>query len=61
MNISNENSHDKSLAWLIKENFKTETIAAKNDATNFNYGKERIDKTQLNSKRRLRGDRTETN
>ena len=57
-NISNE----KTWTWFRKRNFKRETeslqIASQNIRTN--YIKARIDKTQQNSKCRLRGDRDET-
>ena len=57
-------SHDKTWTWLRKGNFKRERksllIAAQNNAIRTNQIKARIDKTQQNSKCRLRGDRDET-
>ena len=54
--LINNISHEKTWTWLTKGNFKRETeslrIAAQNIA--------KIDKTQQNSKFRLRGDRDET-
>ena len=56
-------SHDKIWTWLRKGNFKRETesllIAAQNNAIRTNHIKERIDKTQQNSKCSLCGDRDE--
>ena len=63
--LINNISHEKTWAWLRKENFKRETesllIAARNNAIRTNQIKARIDKTQQNSKCRLCGDRDETN
>ena len=57
-------SHQKSWNWLRKGNLKkkTESIltAAQDNAIITNHIKARIDKTQQNSKCRLRGDRDET-
>ena len=56
-------SHDKTWTWLRKGNFKREIeslqIDAQNKAIRTNHIKERIDKTQQNSKYRLCGDREE--
>ena len=61
--ISN-NSHVKTWKWVWKVNLKRETyyllIAGHNNAKRTNHIKARIDKTQQNSKCRLRGDRDET-
>ena len=60
MGVLNDISHDKTWTWLRKGNFKRETesllIAAQNNALITNHIKERIDKTQQNSKCRLCGD-----
>ena len=57
-------SHKKTWTWLRKGNLKRETefllIAAQYNAIRTNHIKARIDKTQLNSKCRLCGDREET-
>ena len=62
--LINNISHDKSWTWLRKGNFKRETesllIAEQGSALRTNHIKERIDKTQQNSKCRLCGDRNET-
>ena len=62
--LINNISHDKTWTWLRKGNFKRETesllIAAQDSAIRTNHIKERIDKTQQNSKCRLCGDRDET-
>ena len=62
--LMNNISHDKTWTWLKKGNFKRETesllIAAQYNAVRTNHIKARIDKTQQNSKCRLRGDRNET-
>ena len=62
--LINNISHDKTLTWLKKGNFKRETeslqMAAQNSAMRTNHIKTRIDKTQQNSKCRLFGDRDET-
>ena len=62
--LINNISHDKTWTWLRKGNFKRETesllIAAQDSAIRINHIKARIDKTQQNSKCRLRGDRDET-
>ena len=62
--LINNISNDKIWAWLRKGNFKRETelllIAAQNNAVRTNHIKERIDKTQQNSKCRLFSDRDET-
>ena len=51
----------KTQIWLRKGNLKRETesllIAAQNNAIRTNFGKAKIDKTQQNSRCRLRGDR----
>ena len=53
-------SHDKTWTWLRKGNFKRETesllMAAQNSTIRTNHIKERIDKTQQNSKCTLCGD-----
>ena len=60
----NNVSHNKTLTWLRKGNFKRETesllIAAQDSAIRTNHIRARIDKTQQNSKCRLCGDRDET-
>ena len=57
-------SHKKTWLWLRKGNLKRDTefllTAAQNNAIKTYYIKARIDKTQLNSRCRLRGDRDET-
>ena len=57
-------SYDKTGIWLRKGNFKRETesllIAVQNNAVRTTQIKARIDKTQQNSKCRLRRDRDET-
>ena len=57
-------SREKMWTWLRKGNLKRETeslpIAAQNNAIRTNHIKARIDKTQLNSRYRLYGDRDET-
>ena len=62
--LINNISHDKICTWLRKGNFKRETesllIAAQDNAIRMNHIKERIEKTQQNSKCRLCGDRDET-
>ena len=62
--LINDISHEKTWTWLRKGNFKRETesllIAPQNNAIRTNQIKARIDKTQQNSKCRLRGDRDET-
>ena len=62
--LINNISHDKTWTWLREGNFKREAesllIAAQNNAIRTNHIKERIDKTQQNSKCRLCGDRDET-
>ena len=62
--LINNISHEKTWAWLRKENFKRGTksllMAAQNNAVRTNHIKVRIDKTQRNSKCRLCGDRDET-
>ena len=62
--LINNISLDKIWAWLRKGNFMRETesflIAAQDSAIRTNHIKERIDKTQQNSKCRLFGDRYET-
>ena len=62
--LINNISHEKTWTWLRKGNLKRETesllIAAQNNAIRTNQIKERIDKTQQNSKCRLCGDRDET-
>ena len=62
--LINSISHDKTWTWLRKGNFKRETesllMVAQNIAIRTNHIKVRIDKTQQNSKCRLRGDRDET-
>ena len=62
--LINNISHDKTWAWLRKENFKRETesllMAAQNSAIRNNRIKARIDKTQQNSKCKLCGDRDGT-
>ena len=62
--LINNISHEKTLMWLRKRNFKRETetllIAAQNNAIRTNQIKARIDKTQQNSKCRLCNDRDET-
>ena len=62
--LINNFSHEKTLTWLIKGNFKRETeslqITTQNNAIRTNHIKARIDKTQQNSKCRLCGDRDET-
>ena len=68
MDISSDKqakSHTRKLGpWLKKENLKRKTesllIVAQNNAIRTNYIKARIDKTQQNTKCRLRGDRDET-
>ena len=61
--LINNISNDKTWTWLRKGNFKRETesflMAAQNYAIRTNHIKARIDKTQQNSKCRLRGDRNE--
>ena len=61
---TNNISHDKIWTWLRKGNFKRETesllMAAENSTIRTNHIKARIDKTQKNSKCRLRGDRDDT-
>ena len=62
--LINKISHDKTWPWLKKGNFKRDTeslhMAAQNNAIRTNHIKERIDKTQQNSKCRLLSDRDET-
>ena len=62
--LINNISHDKTWTWLRKGNVKRETesllMAAQNSAIRTNHRKARIDKTQLNSKCRICGDRDET-
>ena len=62
--LINNISHDKTLAWLRKRNFKKETgfllIAPQNNVVRSNHVKARRDKTQENCKCRLCGDRDET-
>ena len=62
--LINNISHDKTLTWLRKGNFKRETesllIAAQDNAVRTIHIKVRIAKTQPNSKCRLCGDRDET-
>ena len=62
--LINNISHEKTLTWLRKGNFKRETesllIAAQNNAVRTNNIKTRIDKTQQNSKCRLCGNKDET-
>ena len=57
-------SLDKTWTWLRKGNFKRETesllTAAQNNPVRTNHIKARIDKTQQNSKCRLRSNRDET-
>ena len=57
-------SHQKNWTWLRKGNLKRETesllIAAQDNAIRTTHIKAGIDKTQQNSKCRLRGDRDET-
>ena len=63
-NNDNNISHEKTLTWLRKGNFKRETeslvIAAQDSAIRTNHIKARIDKTRQNIKCRLCGDRDET-
>ena len=62
--LTNNISHDKTMTWLRKGNFKRETeylqMAAQNNGIRTNHIKGRTDKTQQNSKCRLCGDRDET-
>ena len=62
--LINNISHQKTLTWLRKGNFKREIksllIAAQNNAIRTNHIKARIDKSQQNSKCWLCGDRDET-
>ena len=62
--LINNTSHEKTLTWLRKGNFKRETesllMAAQNSAIRTNHIKARRDKTLQNSKCRLCGDRDET-
>ena len=62
--LINNISHDKIWTWLRKGNFKRETepllIATQNPIVRTNHIKERIDKTQQNSKCWLCGGREET-
>ena len=56
-------SHEKTWTWLKKGNLKRKTesfIAAQNNTARTNHIKERIDKTQHNSRCSLYGDRDET-
>ena len=61
--LINNISHQKTWTWLRKGNFKREMkslrIATQDNAIRTNHIKTRIDKTQQNSKCRLRGDRNE--
>ena len=61
--LINNISHDKTWTWLRKGNFKREIesllMAAQNNAVRTIRIKERINKTQQNSKCRLCGDRDE--
>ena len=61
--LINNISHQKTLTWLRKGNFKREIesllIAVQDNAIRTNHIKARIDKTQQNSKCRLCGDRDE--
>ena len=62
--LTSDISHENTWTWLKKGNLKRETesllIAAQNNAIRTNHIKARIDKTQLNSRCRLRGERDET-
>ena len=62
--LINNISHDKTWTWLRKWNLKREKesllIAAQNNAVRTNHIKDRIDKTQQNSKCRLCDDINET-
>ena len=62
--LINNISNDKTWTWLRKGNFKREKesllMAAQNSAIRTNHIKAGTDKTQLNSKCRLCGDRDET-
>ena len=60
MDFSSEILHKKTWTWLRKGNFKRETESLLNNAIRTNHIKARRDKTQQNSKCRLRGDRDET-
>ena len=61
---TSEISHEKTWTWLRKGNLKRETeslpMAAPNNAIRTNYIKAKIDKTQQDSKCRLRDDWDET-
>ena len=61
--LINNISHEKTLSWLRKGNFKRETeslhIAAQNNTIRTNHSKARIDKTQQNSKCGWCGNRDE--
>ena len=62
--LKNNISQQKTWTWLRKGNLKRETesllIAIQDNAIRTNHMKVRIDKTQQNSKCRLRGNRDET-
>ena len=59
-----EVAHEKTWTWLRSGNLKRETksliIPAQDNAIRKNYTKAKIDKTQLNSKCRIRGEKDET-
>ena len=65
MRQTDEISHEKTWAWLRKENLRRETeplrITAQNNDMRINYIEEEINTTQQNSKCRYCGDRDETN
>ena len=62
--LINDMSHEKTWTWIIKENFKRETVyllmTAQNNAIRTSHIKARLDKTQQNSKCKLCVDTDQT-